>query len=366
MRMKEVMVMREIPAQNRRQTHVLTRGRFDAPGEVVGPDTPAAVLAFPPDLPRTRLGYAQWLVDRRNPLTARVFVNRVWQQFFGRGIVLTSEDFGMQGQIPSHPELLDWLATWFVDNGWDVKALCRLIALSGTYRQSSLPKDAALLRDDPDNKLLARGPHVRLTAEELRDNILFASGLLNGAMGGPPVKPYQPAGLWEDSGTQHSYDQSHGADLFRRSCYTFWRRTLPPPAMTVFDAPTREFCKARRDRSASPLQALVLFNDPQFLEPSRVLAEKLVRESPQDDVARVQSAARRLLGKPMSEKACGILAGLLRDERQRYRGAPQEAEAIRSKNGEAPFDNTLDAAEVAATTVMVRGLIAFDECVMKP
>lgn len=366
MRVKEVMTMREIPEDRRRQTNVLMRGHFESLGDRVGPDTPAGVFAFPSELPRTRLGYAKWLVDRRNPLTARVFVNRIWQQFFGRGLVLTSEDFGMQGQLPSHPELLDWLATWFMDNGWDVKALCRLIALSSTYRQSSLPADTKLLRDDPDNKLLARGPRVRLTAEQLRDNILAASGLLNRALGGPPVSPYQPAGLWEDSGTQHSYVQSKGEDLFRRSCYTFWRRTLPPPAMTVFDAPTREFCKARRDKSASPLQALVLFNDPQFLEPARVLAEKLVREFAGDDVQRAQSACRRLLGRQVPEAACAVLVSLLRDERARYQAAPQEAEALRSKNGEAPFDASLDAAEVAATTIMVRGLLAFDECVMKP
>jgi hypothetical protein len=366
MRMKEVMVMRELPDGHRRETHVLARGHFEARTDKVGPDTPAGVFAFPPDLPRTRLGYAQWLVDRRNPLTARVFVNRVWQQFFGRGIVLTSEDFGMQGQLPSHPEMLDWLATWFMDNGWNVKELCRLIVLSSTYRQSSLPLNPALLRDDPDNKLLARGPRVRLSAEQLRDNVLAVSGLLNPTLGGPPVMPYQPAGLWEDSGTQHTYEQSHGADLFRRSCYTFWRRTLPPPAMTVFDAPTREFCKARRDKSASPLQALVLFNDPQFLEPARAFAEKLVRECPTDDLQRAQTACRCLLGKQVPQQTCDILVRLLREERTHFQSAKEDAEALRSKNGEAPYDKSLDAAEVAATAMLVRGLLAFDECVMKP
>lgn len=365
-RVKEVMVMREIPEDHRRPTYVLTRGNVETPAERVMPDVPASVFPLPAEFPRTRLSYASWLVDRRNPLTARVFVNRVWQQFFGRGLVLTSEDFGVQGQPPSHPELLDWLATWFMDNRWDVKELCRLIALSSTYRQSSLPHDPALLRDDPENRLLARGPRVRLTAEQLRDNMLAVSGLLNPKLGGPPVNPYQPAGLWEDSGTQHSYVQSRGADLYRRSCYTFWRRTLPPPAMTVFDAPTREFCKARRDRSSSPLQALVLFNDPQFLEPARVLAENLVREFPGDDVQRAQSAARRLLGRLLPEQACGILVSLLRDERAYYRAAPQEACALREKNGATPFQPNLDAVEVAATTLMVRGLLAFDECVMKP
>lgn len=366
MRMDEIMVMRELPEAHRRETHVLARGHFAAKGERVGPDTPASVFPFPDDLPRNRLGYGRWLVDRRNPLTARVFVNRIWQQFFGRGIVLTSEDFGVQGQLPTHPELLDWLTTRFIDSGWDVKALCRLIVLSSTYRQSSIPVNPALLRDDPDNRLLARGPRVRLTAEQLRDNALAVSGLLNPTMGGPAVKPYQPAGLWEDSGTQHDYVPSTGPDLFRRSCYTFWRRTLPPPAMTVFDAPTREFCKARREKSATPLQALVLFNDPQFIEPARVLAEKLVREFPSDDIGRVRSAYRRLTGKAPSPQAEQILVKLLQDERNCFRSAPQDADALRSRNGQAPADTALDSVEVASTTMLTRALLGYDECVIKP
>lgn len=366
MKMREVMVMRELPENARRETHVLARGNYETPGERVGPDVPASVFAFPAELPRTRLGYAQWLVDRRNPLTARVFVNRVWQQFFGRGIVVTSEDFGMQGQLPSHPELLDWLATWFMDNGWDVKGLCRLIVLSGTYRQSSQPATMELLNHDPENRLLARGPRTRLSAEQLRDNALFVSGLLNTRFGGLPAKPYQPAGLWEDAGTQHTYEQSTGADLFRRSLYTFWRRTLPPPAMTVFDAPTREFCKARREKSATPLQALVLFNDPQFLEAARTLAEKLVRDHPSDDVQRVQHAFRLLTSKAISPEMSGVLVKLLHESRVRYRAAPQEADDVRRKNGEAPVDDSLDAAEVAATTLLTRALLAYDECVVKP
>ncbi|MFZ4768449.1 MAG: DUF1553 domain-containing protein, partial [Roseimicrobium sp.] len=284
----------------------------------------------------------------------------------GRGLVLTSEDFGAQGQLPTHPELLDWLSVWFMDHGWDVKALCRLIALSSTYRQSSQATQLELLREDPDNKHLARGPRVRLSAEELRDNALFVSGLLDPRMGGKPVMPYQPAGLWEDAGTQHSYEQSKGQDLFRRSLYTFWRRTLPPPSMTVFDAPTREFCKARRDQSATPLQALVLFNDPQFLEASRVLAEKLVRHFPADDSARVQEAYRALTSKVPDAATCAILAKLLHESRVRFQASPQDAEAVRRKNGEAPVDAALDAADVAATTLVTRALLSYDECVMKP
>lgn len=368
MRMKEVMVMRELPEEKRRPTFVLERGHFKSIGERVKPDVPASVFEFPNDLPRTRLGYAQWLVDRRNPLTARVFVNRIWQQFFGRGLVATSEDFGVQGQLPSHPELLDWLAVWFMDNGWNVKDLCRLIALSATYGQDGRPVDERWLTEDPDNALLTHGPRNRLTAEQLRDNVLALSGLLNKQLGGPPTKPYQPAGLWEDSATQHSYEQDHGDRLFRRSCYTFWRRTLPPPSMTVFDAPTREFCKSRRDRSFTPLQALVLFNDPQFLEAARVVAEKLVNDypNPSDDQARVETAFRLFTGRKPGSVEREILMELLKDQRSYFAGCPDEAERLRRENGEAPVEEKLSAVEVAASTMLTRALLGYEDSVMKP
>ncbi len=364
-KMKEVMVMREMPGE-RRPTHILTRGNFLAKAETVQPDTPSKVFAFAAELPRNRLGLAQWMTDRKNPLTSRVYVNRVWQMFFGRGIVGTSEDFGVQGQLPSHPELLDWLALSFMDSGWDIKAMCKNIALSNTYRQSSIPAKLDMLKEDPDNKLLARGPRTRLTAEQLRDNVLAVSGLLDRRLYGVPVMPYQPAGLWEDSGTQHSYTQSKGADLYRRSLYTFWRRTLPPPSMSVFDAPTREFCKARRDSSSSPMQALVLFNDPQFLEAARVLSENLVRESPQDDVARVKKAYRLFTSLDADERQSQMLTKLLQDQRIHFQSVPKDAENLRRKNGESPVDEKLSAVEVAATTLLVRALLACDECVMKP
>jgi len=366
MRVKEVMTMREMPEERRRDTFVMERGHFESFGEKVRPDTPASVFAFPDDLPRTRLGYAQWLTDKRNPLTSRVFVNRIWQQFFGRGLVLTSEDFGIQGQLPTHPELLDWLAVWFMDNGWNVKELCRLIATSETYGQSSHPSVPAMLQSDPENILLARGPRQRLTAEQLRDNALAVSGLLERKPGGPPAMPYQPAGLWEDSGTQHIYTQDRGKGLYRRSCYTFWRRTLPPPSMSVFDAPTRELCKARRDKSTTPLQALVLFNDPQFVEAARVLAESLVREFPDKDEKRVEKAFRTLTGKHASPRQVELLVGLLKDERTQYATSPADAELIRTKNGESFPDRQLSAVEVAATTMITRALMGFDDVVMKP
>jgi len=366
LRVKEVMTMRELPEERRRETFVLERGQTSSKGERVHPDTPASVFAFPDDLPRTRLGYAKWLTDRRNPLTARVFVNRIWQQFFGRGLVVTSEDFGIQGQLPTHPELLDWLAVWFMDNGWDVKALCQLITLSDTYGQSTLTADPAAMQNDPENKLLGRGPRQRLTAEQMRDNALAVSGLLQRELGGPPLKPYQPAGLWEDSGTQHFYMQDHGKSLYRRSCYTFWRRTLPPPSMSVFNAPTREVCKSRRDQSTTPMQALVLFNDVQFLEAARVLAESLVREFPKDDARRVEKAYRLLTGKHPSPRQTEVLALMLQDQRAEYAASPEDAELVRSKNGETSPDKDLSAVEVAATTMLTRALFGYEECVMKP
>ena len=223
----EIMTMQEMPQP--RPTFVLKRGNYDSPSDPVERNPPTSILPFPSNAPRNRLGLAQWMVDRRNPLTARVAVNRVWKMHFGRGIVATLDDFGSQGKLPTHPELLDWLAGWFQDHGWDVKGLHRLIVTSATFRQSS-QASRELVERDPDNLLLARGPKQRLPAEGIRDAALAASGLLNRAIGGPSVKPYQPAGLWEAAGTGKSYSQDHGDKLYRRSLYTFWRRTAPPPS----------------------------------------------------------------------------------------------------------------------------------------
>ena len=364
MKVREIMVMREMPFDPR-PAFVLERGRFDSRREQVQPGTPASVLPFPEDLPKNRLGYAKWLTDRRNPLTARVFVNRVWQIFFGRGIVGTSEEFGMQGELPTNPELLDWLAVDFMESGWDIKGLCRQIALSATYKQSVVPADLALLKDDPDNRLLARGPRQRLTAEQLRDSALAVSGLLSPEIGGRSVKPYQPEGLYDDAGVQAAYIQDHGDKLHRRSLYTYWKRTLPPPAMTVFDAPTREFCKVRRDRSSTPLQALVLFNDPQFIEAARVLAAKLVEQHPKDDVARMSTAYRILTSQSPDEWQQQVMVKSLQAEREALAKEPALVEKL-LKVGEFPTPGSLPAAEVAATASVVRALMAYDEVVMKP
>jgi hypothetical protein len=359
---KQIMVMEELPY--RRLTYLLARGAYDAPRDPVSPDTPAGIFPMPEEYPRNRLGFAKWLIDARNPLTARVAVNRFWQIFFGRGLVATSEDFGSQGQLPTHSELLDWLARRFVDTGWNVRELCRLIVLSSTYRQSSTPRDPKLYETDPDNLLLARGPRHRLSAEQVRDNALAVSGLLVSTVGGPSVFPYQPAGLWEESGTGKSYHQSTGEGLYRRSLYTFWRRTSPPPTLTAFDAPSREYCIARRELTATPLQALALLNDPQFAEAARVLGEKLIKQHGDDIAARVTTAFRLLTSRVPTERERDVLVNLYQRQRTRFDSRADEATQYVS-TGEAPRDATLDPIDHAATTALVQALMSFDECTMK-
>lgn len=361
----ELMVMKEWHGP-RKPTHILNRGQYNEPKEEVLPQTPASLFAIPADFPPTRLGLAQWMTDRRNPLTARVAVNRFWQQFFGRGLVLTAEDFGTQGQYPTHPELLDWLALHFMDSGWDVKALCKTIVLSSTYRQSATPRNQAWLKDDPDNRWLSRGPRYRLGAEQVRDMALATSGLLVPKIGGMSTRPYQPEGLWEDSGTQHTYTQDHGQNLYRRSMYTLWRRTLPPPTMSIFDAPTREFCKVRRDRTATPLQALVLMNDPQFIEAGRVLGTSLVKKHPQSPEARVIDAFRLLTSQRPTPQQVETMTSYLKGELERFAQSPKEAEELIKANGEFPIDKSVPVHEIAATTLMVRLLHSFSETTMKP
>jgi hypothetical protein len=359
----EVMVMREMPVQ--RPTFVLNRGQFDQHGAEVTPDTPKALPPFPEGAPRNRLGLAQWMVDGKNPLTARVAVNRIWQIFFGRGLVATSEDFGIQGQPPSHPELLDWLACDFMEHGWDVKRVCRMIALSATYRQDSVPVDSSLLERDPQNILLARGPRHRLSAEQIRDTALSVSGLLVPAMGGVPVMPYLPDHLYEDSGIQAHYIQDHGGKLWRRSLYTFRKRTMPPPDMLAFDSPSREFCRVRRECTNTPLQALTLMNDPQFVEACRVLAEKLLREHPKDAEACIAESFRLWTSRAPTPQETAVLHHLLDDERSWFSSHPSEAESLRSKNGEAPTDTRLDAVDVAAVTELERALLGDDETLVE-
>jgi hypothetical protein len=357
----EIMVMREMA--EKRPTHVLARGAYDAPGEPVEPSTPESIMPFAEELPRNRLGLAQWMTDPKNPLTARVAVNRIWQMHFGGGLVPTVEDFGNQGELPAHPELLDWLAGTFIESGWDVKALHRLIVSSATYRQSSAAS-AVLVAADPDNRLLARGPKHRLPAELIRDQALAASGLLTPAIGGPSVKPYQPAGLWEESGTGKTYRQDKGEKLYRRSLYTFWRRTAPPPSMLVFDAVSREVCTAQRQVTSTPLQSLVLLNDPQFVEAARVLAEKLVRQHESDVGGRIDRAFELLASRKPQNAERDILRRLYAEQLDYFKSHPGAAEKLLA-TGEHSRDENLPAEDVAATALIASALMNYDEFVMK-
>jgi hypothetical protein len=359
----EVMVMRD--RAETRPTFLLARGAYDAPGERVGAGTPRAILPFPDTLPRNRLGLARWVVSPGHPLTARVIVNRYWALFFGSGLVATAEDFGSQGELPTHPELLDWLATTFVESGWNLKALHKRIVMSATYRQTSTA-DAALRDADPGNRLLARGPSYRLAAEQIRDGALAASGLLVARIGGPSVYPYQPPGLWEELATRNAttYVQGHGDDLYRRSLYTVWKRTTPPPAAVSFDAAERLFCTVRRQRTSTPLQALVLMNDPQYLEAARMLAERMMTEGGSPPADRVIHGFRLATSRRPSPEELTLLTDLLEEQRARF-AADRPAAAALLAVGEHPRNNRLETPELAAYAVVASTLLNMDEAVTK-
>jgi hypothetical protein len=346
----EVMVMEEMPRP--RPTYVLERGVYDAPGEKVRPDVPASVLPFPQNLPPNRLGLAQWLLHPDHPLTARVAVNRYWQNYFGTGLHKNADNFGNQGGLPSHPELLDWLAVTFRESGWDVKAMQKLIVLSATYRQSSTVRPE-LLEQDPENEWLARGPAFRLSAEMVRDYALSASGLLSPKIGGPSVKPYQPEGLWTlNTGT---YEQDHGEGLYRRSLYTFWKRTVPPPSLGTFDAPSRSYCLVKRQQTNTPLQALVLLNDPQFMEAAKVVAEKAVARHPQVNDQLIYTY-RLLTARRPTEKELAILTRLYESEYAKFKREPARMKgwlaAGEYELAPAPDAPALAAGTVVASTIM--------------
>ena len=313
----EIMVMEDMKTP--RATYLLKRGVYDAHAERVRPDVPATILPFSPDFPRNRLGLAKWLLHPDNPLTARVVVNRYWQTYFGTGLQKSANNFGNQGGLPTHPELLDWLAVTFREgvggaSPWNIKAIQKLIVMSATYRQSSRATQEGLLKD-PENTWLARGPMFRLTAEMIRDNALAASGLLSTKLGGPSVKPYQPEGLWAVNSAV--YEQDKGENLYRRSLYTFWRRTNPPPSMNTFDAPSRSYCVVQRQKTSTPLQALILLNDPQFVEAAKVVAERsFAQQASLSD--RLTYAFRLLTGRKPTAKEIAILARLYDLEYQKF------------------------------------------------
>jgi hypothetical protein len=358
------MVMQEMATP--RDTFILQRGQYEKPGDKVTPGVPAFLPPLPAGAPANRLGLARWVVDPSNPLTARVAVNRYWQSYFGTGLVKTAEDFGSQGDPPSHPELLDWLATEFVRTGWDVKAMQRLIVTSATYRQSS--QATAVLRErDPENRLLARGPRVRLAAEMIRDQALAVSGLLNDTMGGSSVKPYQPDGLWEQLSAfqgRKLFERAKGPDLWRRSVYTYWKRTVPPPSMTIFDAPTREFCIVRRPQSSTPLQALALLNDEMYIETSRKLAERMMKEGGTTPASRLSWAFRLATARrPQSSEVAILQAGLNRRLAQYTRDRTAAEKLLTA--GESPRDTKLDVAELAAYTTVASVILNLDEVITR-
>ena len=360
----EVMVMRDMDTP--RKTYLLDRGVYDAPREEVLPGALERVLPFSEELPPNRLGLAQWLVSPDNPLTSRVIVNRYWHQFFGRGIVSTLEDFGNQGGLPTHPELLDWLAVEFVESGWDVKAILRLIATSATYRQSSVASPE-LMKQDPANELLARGPRHRLSAEMIRDNALAASGLLVDKIGGPSVKTYQPEGLWSKTHFSRllvDYEPDEGDKLYRRSLYTFIRRTAPPPTMTVFDAPDRGLCIVRRPTTSTPMQALLLLNEPQLVEASRLIAERVIKEGGERPEDQINSAFRLLSSRNLSDRELPLMKTLYEEEYEKYTEDQAGAQEL-LQVGDYPRDTSLELPQVAALTVVTNVMMNFDEVYTK-
>jgi hypothetical protein len=358
-------VMNERPQEA--MAYILFRGDYDKRRDPVKANTPAALPAMPPDQPHNRLGFARWLVRPEHPLTARVTANRFWQEIFGTGIVRTAGDFGVAGELPSHPELLDWLAIEFRESGWDMQKLLRLIVTSATYRQSSqvtpekLEKDAA-------NRLLSRGPRYRLDAEMIRDYALAASGLLVRKIGGPSVKPYQPEGVWEAVGmigsNTREYRRDSGNRLYRRSMYTFWKRAAPPASMDILNAPNRETCTVRRERTDTPLQALVTLNDPQFVEAARALAELAIKKGGEKAEARIDVMARRLLARPLRPEEVKVTQAVVNDLLAHYRAHPADARKL-IEVGESRPDPRLDVPTLAAWTMLANEMLNLDEVLNK-
>jgi hypothetical protein len=355
------MVMEEMP--ERRETFVLARGQYDKPGERVEPAVPASLHPLPSAATRDRLSLARWLVDPANPLVARVTVNRFWQAYFGAGLVKTVDDFGAQGDPPSHQLLLDWLASEFVGGGWDMKALARQIVTSATYRQSS-KAPAALLERDPENRLLARSPRLRLSAEAIRDQSLAVGGLLVERIGGPSVHPYQPPGLWKELTGGGDVVQDHGADLYRRSLYTFWKRTIAPPSMITFDAAGREACTVRAARTNTPLQALALLNEITFVEAARALAQRVMLEGGAAPAERIAHVFRLALARTANDRERTVLLAGYERQLAFFKSQPAVAAKLLAV-GESPVDARCDASELAALATVASLILNLDEVVTK-
>ena len=359
------MIMGDRPQM--RPTYLLERGHYEHPkkDEVIQPGVPAFLPSMPKGAPANRLGLAQWLTRSDHPLTARVAVNRYWSLLFGRGIVASVSDFGTQGEWPSHPALLDWLATDFVHHGWDIKRALKQMVMSATYRQTSRLTRALHTRD-PDNVLLARGPRFRLQGEFIRDNALAVSGLLVDKVGGPGVKPYQPPGLWNEVSLSGNvrFRQDKGENLYRKSMYTYWKRSAPAPSMTLFDAPTREKCMVERPRTNTPLQALVTLNDPQFVEAARRLARRIMKEGGTTPKERVRHGYRLATARLPQPLVAQILASAFQEELEHFKKSPDAAKNLLSV-GDSPRDETLDAAEHAAWTIVASMLLNLDEVITR-
>jgi hypothetical protein len=358
------LVMEERPEAPR--AWVLERGEYTKRREEVSPSVPAVLPALPSDTRPNRLTLAKWLTDPQHPLVARVMVNRLWQSVFGIGLVKTSEDFGVMGQRPSHPELLDWLAVEFVETGWDINHILKLMVTSAAYRQSGMVT-AEKLATDPENRYVSRGPRHRLDAELLRDQALAVGGLLQRDVGGPSVKPYQPDGLWNvvaitGSNTRH-FKRDDGAALYRRSLYTFWKRTSPPPSLAAFNAPTREQCTVRRERTNTPLQALVMMNDIQFVEAARSLAQSVLTAS-NDDRQRAESMLWSVLRRRARPGEVGELTETARSFREVFEESPENAKQLITA-GDATVDDQLVATELATWTMVATTLMNRDDFINK-
>jgi hypothetical protein len=345
---------------------VLNRGEYDQRLDQVAPATPKMLPPFPEDAPRNRLGFAKWLLRPEHPLTARVTVNRVWSEVFGTGLVRTAGDFGVTGELPCDPALLDWLAVDFRESGWDLKRFMKQIVMSATYRQScAVTKDK--LEKDPENRLLSRGPRFRMDAEMVRDYALATSGLMSPKIGGPSVKPYQPPGVWEAvamiGSNTRDYKQDSGESLYRRSLYTFWKRSAPPASMDVFNAPNREHCVMARERTNTPLQALVTLNDPQFVEAARRLAEHAVKAAA-DSPGRMNFLAERLLSRRLRPKEAAIVQASLEKFQKYYAISEEDAKKLIDV-GESPVDVQAPPADLAAWTMVANELMNLDEVLNK-
>jgi hypothetical protein len=347
--------------------YILNRGEYDKRRDPVKPDTPKSLPAMPAKMQKNRIGFAEWLLQPDHPLTARVTVNRFWQELFGTGIVRTTGDFGVSGELPTHPELLDWMAVEFRESGWDVKKFFKMLVTSATYRQSAATTPEKLEKD-PQNRFLSRGPRFRMDAEMIRDYALAASGLLVEKIGGPSVKPYQPEGVWEAvamiGSNTRDYKRDTGPNLYRRSMYTLWKRAAPPASMDIFNAPSRETCTVRRERTDTPLQALVTLNDPQFVEAARNLAQRALKEGGDKPESRLDFIARRLLARPFRAEEVPLVQASVNELLTHYKGHADEAKKLIAV-GESKADAKLDLPTLAAWTMVVNELMNLDEVLNK-